>query len=221
MSSEIQGPRVPAVRPGPAGGRRDTNRRQKTEGLQEAALALFLERGIEATTIDDITKKAGVAKGSFYRYFADRTELVESLLKPIEAALVGSMEKAGLALMQAQDNTQLNETYAVLAMELGGVLLSNPDVVRLYLQECRAPLEGARAPVRRLADLVARHAVDLTEKARARGLLREFPPSISALAVVGAVERLLFSVLSGEEQNDPLTVSQNLISLVLDGVRAR
>jgi len=217
MSSEIPAGRVPSVRPGPAGGRRDTNRKHKREGLQEAALALFLERGIEATTIDDITRRAGVAKGSYYRYFADKTALVESLLEPVAQALLSSMARAGTALDGAVDTG----LYALLAAELAGILLSNPDVVRLYLQECRAPLEGSRAPVRRLADQVAQHAVLLTKKAHARGLLREFPASVSALSVVGAVERLLFAVLTGEETGDPLTVSQGLISLVLDGIRAR
>jgi hypothetical protein len=36
-------PRLPAERPGPAGGKRDRNRRERTKALLEAALALFLE----------------------------------------------------------------------------------------------------------------------------------------------------------------------------------
>ena len=61
---------VPETRPGQAGGKRDQNRRARTQGLCDAAEKLFLARGIESVSIDDITKEAGVAKGSFYRYFS-------------------------------------------------------------------------------------------------------------------------------------------------------
>ena len=41
----------------------------------------FLERGIESVSIDDITREAGVAKGSFYRYFADKDALVGAVIE--------------------------------------------------------------------------------------------------------------------------------------------
>lgn len=41
-----------------------------------AAAAVFYERGIAATGIDSITKRAGVAKQSLYNHFASKAELV-------------------------------------------------------------------------------------------------------------------------------------------------
>lgn len=40
--------------------------------LAEAAFALFLERGFEGTTVDDIVARAGVGRRSFFRYFPSR-----------------------------------------------------------------------------------------------------------------------------------------------------
>ena len=71
---------VPKERPGKPGGRRDQNRRERVKALSDAAISLFLERGTESSTIDDITKAAGVSKGSFYRYFESKHELVLSLI---------------------------------------------------------------------------------------------------------------------------------------------
>ena len=82
---------APVLRPGPAGGRRDQNRKEKVRGLEEAALRLFLERGLDGVTIDDITKACGVAKGTFYRYFDDKDALVESLLAPVREELVEAL----------------------------------------------------------------------------------------------------------------------------------
>lgn len=43
--------------------------------LKEQALALFLEKGYEQTGIQEITERAGVAVGSFYRHFSCKEEI--------------------------------------------------------------------------------------------------------------------------------------------------
>ncbi len=214
------GPKVPSERPGQPGGRRDTNRRERIKALSDAALSLFLQRGIEAVTIEDITTKAGVAKGSFYRYFDDKTALVESLFAPVAEAVRAAFDESIARLREAKGRDQAFSSYEHIGEGLGRLILHHADVVQLYLQECRAPAEGARAPARRLADLVSAKAIEHTKLARAHGLLRDFPAQVSTMAVIGAVERILFSILSGEFKGEPLEVPGQLITLILDGLRA-
>ena len=54
----------------PAPGLRERKQQQTRERLKRAAMALFLERGFEATTIDDIATAADVSRRSFFHYFA-------------------------------------------------------------------------------------------------------------------------------------------------------
>jgi AcrR family transcriptional regulator len=50
-----------------------------TQGrLEEAAMELFSERGFEATTVADIAERAGLTKRTFFRYFADKREVLFS-----------------------------------------------------------------------------------------------------------------------------------------------
>src|ERR1700759_2691680 len=42
--------------------------------LEEAAMALFDERGFEGTTVADIAERAGLTKRTFFRYFGDKRE---------------------------------------------------------------------------------------------------------------------------------------------------
>ena len=56
------------------------NKRQKKEALLENALELFLSKGLQETSIADIAKKAGVAKGTFYLYFKDKVDLRNILI---------------------------------------------------------------------------------------------------------------------------------------------
>lgn len=48
--------------------------------LKEAALDVFSEKGVEATTVEDITEKADLGKGTLYRHFADKEEMVITLV---------------------------------------------------------------------------------------------------------------------------------------------
>jgi AcrR family transcriptional regulator len=213
--------RRPAQRPGKAGSKRDLNRKAQGHALAVAALSLFLESGIEAVSIEDITRAAGVAKGSFYRYFDDKAALVSALVAPLRAAVREATERARTSLAAARTEHELLAAYRALAEALVGAALPSTEIVRLYLQESRGPASGARAPVRRFADDVMERAIELTRVARSRGLLRrDLPPEVTALAVVGAVETLFFRFVEGAPLGPPALAAEALLSMTLDGVRA-
>lgn len=52
---------------------------ERRRQLLEAAQRLFLEKGVESTSVEDITSAAMVSKGSFYLHFASRTDVIEAL----------------------------------------------------------------------------------------------------------------------------------------------
>ena len=55
-------------------------KRKKEIELYSAAYDLFTTKGINSTIIDDIVKKAGVAKGTFYLYFKDKYDILHKLI---------------------------------------------------------------------------------------------------------------------------------------------
>lgn len=209
---------VPAERPGQEGGKRHANRLRRTRQICEAALDLFLERGVEGATIDDVVGGAGLAKGTFYRYFESKEALVEALFRPTADAVVAALDRCNAALIGARTQADLFAAYQVMAVELAGALLSDPGVARLYLQECRGPDTGARRPVRVLARAIQARVEGLTRTAQQHGLLEPVSPKVIALVVSGAVEQLLFHALSGDAIGEPTEVIQVLIGLVLHGV---
>lgn len=48
-------------------------------GLVRAAIALLVDQGLPDASVDDIAAQAGVAKGTFYHYFASKAELIDAL----------------------------------------------------------------------------------------------------------------------------------------------
>src|SRR5271163_4894197 len=47
-----------------------------SERLERAALALFAERGYDATTVAEIADRAGLTKSTFFRHYADKREVL-------------------------------------------------------------------------------------------------------------------------------------------------
>ncbi len=53
-------------------------RASSREVLSEAACELFLEQGYDATSVSDITRRAGVSRSSFFNYFSAKSDVLWS-----------------------------------------------------------------------------------------------------------------------------------------------
>jgi len=59
--------------------RRERKKLETRQALLEASLDLFREKGYQATTVEEITGRADVAKGTFFNYFASKEALLDDL----------------------------------------------------------------------------------------------------------------------------------------------
>jgi AcrR family transcriptional regulator len=168
--------------------------------------------------VDDIMKAAAMAKGSFYRYFSDQAGLMEELMAPVHGLLSAALDRCARELDGARSPEAQLAACQRVAAALSALLAQHPGEVRLYLQECRAPGQGTRRPVAELARLVARRATEIAVRAQAHRLLRGPNPALSALAVVGATERLLLARLHHEDLGGVEDVAPAVLSALLQGL---
>lgn len=92
-------------------GRREEKRAQTKEQILSAAAWLIAEKGYDNTTLDDVTERANVSRGTFYYNFAAKEDLVvelslSSLSSSIESAL--AMSSKGAASEQALERLLLD-----------------------------------------------------------------------------------------------------------------
>jgi TetR/AcrR family transcriptional regulator, transcriptional repressor for nem operon len=67
---------------------------QRRADLLAASEALFLDKGVAAASLDEITSRAGVSKGLFYLYFRSKDDLLAALQDQFSARLAGRIRAA-------------------------------------------------------------------------------------------------------------------------------
>ena len=147
--------------------------------LEEAALALYGERGFENTTVAEIAERAGLTERTFFRHFADKREVLFGGAAMLEELLVNSV--AG-----APDSAAPIDAV-VAALEAAGALLQE----RRALARRRQMVIAANAELReRELIKLASLASALADSLRGRGVS---DPAATLTAEAGiAVFRVAF-----------------------------
>lgn len=201
----------PKVSPEPASNRasRAAERRQ---AIIDAALDEFIARGFTATRLDDVARRAGVAKGTIYLHFKDKESMFEELIRTALVPLIGRLAApppAGGSVRAALEGFAKTFAQEVVTTRRG-------DIVRLIVAE------GARFPA--IADFYYREVVSrglagmraLIElgiksgEIRQQGLAR-FPQIIVAPAIIAVIWQGLFSRHAALDATEMLRVHLDLI----------
>src|SRR6266498_2058715 len=78
-------------------GKRKERSAARRDAILAAALEEFSARGFEATRLDDVARRAGIAKGTIYLYFRDKESLFQELVRSMLTPIVGTIEALGAA----------------------------------------------------------------------------------------------------------------------------
>ena len=77
----------------------EDNKKKKKDAIVDSAFSLFIQNGINETSIADIMKKAELAKGTFYLYFKDKYDVRDYLIRRKAAQI---FDKARVALVESE-----------------------------------------------------------------------------------------------------------------------
>ncbi len=116
-------------------GRAQEKKQRKRQALLDAAYELFLDQGLEKTSIDSIVSRAKVAKGTFYLYFTDKDAILQALLWKISDNLFDE----ALAETSQLEGASFTEKLLCLADYMVEYLRRNTLVLRLLRHNLRWP----------------------------------------------------------------------------------
>jgi AcrR family transcriptional regulator len=117
-------------------GRRERKKRDTRERLLTAALALFVERGYAATSMDDIAARCDVARGTVFNYFARKEDL---LLAWIETRRVVARQVLADSDPHASTSRRLRDALTALCKSHEREAPASRALVRCWLH-CGGPL---------------------------------------------------------------------------------
>lgn len=193
----VQAARALAI---PASASRKVRSAERRDAILSAALDEFSTRGFEAARLDDVARRAGVAKGTIYLYFRDKESLFQELIRSMLTPLVGTIEALGEA----------DVPLPVLADRIVELFVREvyetrrKDVIRLMISEGRRFPKLAEFYYREVLSRIIAAVRSLLRRAAARGEIPEslvdFPQIVAAPGLVAIVWNGLF------ERFEPLDV---------------
>lgn len=189
--------RRPSAGKAPRGKDRAAQSAARREAILKAALAEFSAAGFAATRLDDVARRAGVAKGTIYLHFADKEALFQEIVRSMLTPLVGHLED--LRSVDLPFRTIVEQIAGLFIDEILGT--DRKNILRLIITE------GPRFPkiaefhyrqviVRALAALqvIIQRAVDRGEISHK--VLAQFPQLLFAPALMTIVWNSLFERFS-------------------------
>ena len=181
------------VRVGGRAGARAKRSAERRDAILAAALDEFSASGFAATRLDDVARRAGVAKGTIYLHFADKETLFQELIRTELSPVVAALEQVSHADIPFRQVT--DRLVEVFVREIFGT--RRKDVIRLVLTE------GPRFPA--LAEFYFREVIsrvmatirDMLRRAHERGELKtdalvRFPQLLPAPGIVAIMWSGLF-----------------------------
>ena len=167
---------------------------ERRQAIIDAAMEEFISRGFAATRLDDIAKRAGVAKGTIYLHFRDKESMFEELIRTAIVPLVGRMHAPpalGGTVRDAIEGFARTFIQEIATTRRG-------DIVRLIVAE------GPRFPS--IADFYYREVVSkglagmraMIELGIARGEIKnanlaKYPQIMVAPALIAVIWQSLFA----------------------------
>src|SRR5215471_7723492 len=132
MGKIVQQTRAPRAK---AERSQDGARAQKSsarrEAILEAAFDEFSAQGFAATRLDDVARRAGVAKGTIYLHFEDKEALFQELIRSVLAPFVGTLEAALKADVPAR--VMAEQVVELFVTQVYGT--RRKEVIRLIISE--------------------------------------------------------------------------------------
>ncbi|MDE2435580.1 MAG: TetR/AcrR family transcriptional regulator [Sphingomonadales bacterium] len=184
----------------------------RKEALLRAASQLFNQKGIDATSLDEVAAAVGATKRAILHYFGDKLALAEQAYK--RAYRIYLFIPQTLAASDLTPVEQLSSAWIAIS--------------EAYLQDDVAPLtsraglggfgKAAREDIEGLSVQLTRDYREILANARAAGQLRQFDDGAFLMVVAGACSWLARGIFSAEP-SEYGRISKEISDLLMMGLR--
>lgn len=194
--------------------RAELSREQRRAQILERSLEVFAENGYHRTSITDVVKAAGVARGTFYLYFDSKEaifhELLDTLLGTLRAS-VGGMD--------------LSPDAPPMRVQLHGIVVrvlqtaeSNRALTRIIFREAVGVDEAVDAKLAGFNDELHGWLARALELGAHLGWIRPTDPDVAATCVIGTMRQVIQRYIVDEQPFDADRVAEAVVRFNLDSL---
>jgi AcrR family transcriptional regulator len=164
-------------------GDRDAARREQRERLFAAMVASCVERGYEATSVEDLLRASGVSRATFYEQFDDKVSCFQATEEEILAGAISAVAEA----LGSEGGDGARRPRAALEAFVR-VVVAQPAAARMCLVESYAAGESGIEPVRRAIDWIVLLARGAAEQLQGREAM---PPELLR-GIIGGIYQVVY-----------------------------
>lgn len=171
----------------------------KREGILDAALDLFGERGFHGTAVPLVAEKAKVGAGTIYRYFESKEQLVNALYQREKRAMLDAL------LAEFPFDRPPREQFRTFFHRMAGYAKAHPRSVRfMELHHHASYLDEASRHLEQHGDVMIEAAV---RAAIEQEVMKDLPPKLLVAIVWGVFLGLLRGWTEGRFELDEATLT--------------
>ncbi|MEO0136062.1 MAG: TetR/AcrR family transcriptional regulator [candidate division WOR-3 bacterium] len=186
------------------------------EKIMKSAMAIFARKGFFKTTVDDIARAAGVAKGTVYLYFKDKTEIYIYIIEThLNSALADLQSVDRENLTSSEKLKKIAGDWLLHAIEFHKFF---PVVSMENINQAFRIMKGVKKRVFPIINQIISSVAEIIETGIKNGEFRKINPRIAAISFLNIMRApLLLSIFTSEQ----IEVSEEILSLFFEGLQNR
>ncbi len=198
--------------------RAERSRELRRRQILDSSLSVFSEHGYWQTSITDLVKAAGVARGTFYLYFDSKQKIFLDLLEE----LIGRLRAAVRGVDPQADPTVDAQLKAIVAHILR-TTAENRHLTRILFREAVGLDDAVQTRLTGFYDELRAYLVHTLELGVTLGVVRDdIDRETTASCILGALRGVVHRYVVDHDQDfDPDGVADAVVSFAMGGVRQR
>ena len=190
--------------------------RDRYEAILAAATRVFAEKGYSSASITDIAQAADISDGLIYKYFENKRDLLENVLKNFYERIIADLEP------KVSRGRNFEEKLYVMVSEHLHVFVADADLCRLFISEVRTASDYRGSLIQQLNRRYTSILIKIVDEAIANGVIRaDIDPRLVRDMIFGAIEHSSWRHVNASKTLDVPRVARAMTDVLVNGLALR
>jgi TetR/AcrR family fatty acid metabolism transcriptional regulator len=190
--------------------------RDRYDAILAAATRVFAEKGYSSASITDIAREADISDGLIYKYFENKRDLLENVLKSFYERIIADLEP------KVSKAKNFEQKLYVLVSEHLQVFVADVDLCRLFISEVRTASDYRGSLIQQLNRRYTSILIKIVDEAIDNGVIRpDIDPRLVRDMIFGAIEHSSWRHVNANKSLDVPRVARAMTDVLVNGLALR